>query len=139
MKMDYIVGIILALSMGALGTFAAFDRDRAYYPTALIVIASYYCLFAIMGGDGHVLVIELAVALLFAVFAVIGFRVNLWLVVAGLLGHTVLDFFVHQHVVTNPGMPLWWPMFCGAFDAVAGLFLAWRLMVKRVQPLYASA
>lgn len=137
--MEYAVGIILALAAGALGTIAALERDRAFYPTILIVIASYYDLFAVIGGGGRVLGVEAAISFGFAALAVIGFRVNLWLVVAGLLGHTILDFFVHQHVVENPGMPAWWPMFCGSYDAVVGVYLGWRLMAKRVQPLFAQA
>ena len=34
------------------------DRDRAFYPTVLIVIASTYVLFAVMGGSMHALMIE---------------------------------------------------------------------------------
>jgi len=129
--MEIAIGAILALGACGLGVAAGFERDRAFYPVMLIVIASYYDLFAVIGGDEGVLGIEVAISLAFAALAVIGFRVNLWLAVAGLLGHAGLDFF-HGHVVTNPGLPSWWPMFCATFDAIAGLYLAWRLVSKRI-------
>jgi hypothetical protein len=97
----------------------------------LIVIASYYDLFAVIGGNGGVLGVEVAISIAFAALAILGFRVNLWLTVVGLLGHAALDFF-HTHVVTNTGLPAWWPMFCATFDAVAGFYLAGRLLSKRI-------
>jgi hypothetical protein len=35
-----------------------FDRDRVFYPTLLIVIATYYALFAIIGCSRRTLLIE---------------------------------------------------------------------------------
>ncbi len=125
--MEFAVGAILALSACGLGVVAGFERDRAFYPVMMIVIASYYDLFAVIGGDGGVLGVEFAISLVFAGLAVLGFRVNLWLTVVGLLGHAILDFF-HARVVTNSGLPAWWSNFCATFDAMAGLYLAWRLV-----------
>lgn len=129
--MEIAIGAALALGVCGLAVIAGFERDRAFYPVMLIVIASYYDLFAVIGGDEAVLGIEIVISLGFAALAVLGFRVNLWLTVAGLLGHAGLDFF-HGHVVTNPELPTWWPMFCAAFDAVAGLYLLWALTFKRI-------
>ena len=129
--MEIAIGLILAFGACGLGVAVGFERDRAFYPVMLIVIASYYDLFGVIGGDQGVLGIELAISLGFATLAVLGFRVNLWLIVAGLLGHAGLDFF-HAHVVTNSGLPGWWPTFCATFDAVAGFYLAWRLLAKRI-------
>ncbi|MBX3431231.1 MAG: DUF3703 domain-containing protein [Hyphomonadaceae bacterium] len=129
--MEIAIGAALAIGVCGLGVIAGFERDRAVYPVMLIVIASYYDLFAVMGGDRGVLGMEIAISLGFAALAVLGFRVNLWLTVVGLLGHAGLDFF-HAHVVTNPGLPSWWPGFCATFDAVAGLYLLWALAFKRI-------
>ena len=49
--MAYGVGIVLALLTVLLARLVGFDRDRAFYPTILVVIASYYVLFAVMGGS----------------------------------------------------------------------------------------
>ena len=67
----------------------------------------------------------------FLVVAVIGFKRNLWLVVAALAGHGIFDFF-HAHLVANPGVPPWWPAFCMTFDITAAAYLAWLLGRSRL-------
>lgn len=125
--MEYVIGIVLGLGICGLGTIVGFERDRALYPVMLIVIASYYALFAILGGDSGALAAEVAIATVFVCLAVIGFRTSLWIVAAALLGHAGLDL-VHGHVVDNAGVPAWWPMFCASIDAFAAFYLAWRLL-----------
>jgi hypothetical protein len=124
--MPYLTGIVLALTVSGLATLVGLDRDRAFYPTVLVVIASYYVLFAVMGGSGHALVVETLVMTGFLLAALIGFKKNLWLVVAALAAHGVFDF-VHGRVVANPGVPAWWPAFCLTYDVTAAAFLAWLL------------
>jgi hypothetical protein len=72
----------------------------------MIVIASYYVLFAVMGASGRTLTIEIVVASGFLLVAVLGYRRNFWLVVAALVGHGVFDF-VHRFFIYNPGVPHW--------------------------------
>lgn len=128
--MEYIVGVVLGLIVGGFGSASGFDRDRAFYPTALIVIASYYSLFALMGAFQYsTLVIEIAGGLVFAAIALISFKTTMWLAVVGIAGHTVFDFFIHHELVTNPGMPVWWPGFCGTIDLVIAGWLASRLLM----------
>jgi hypothetical protein len=124
--MPYLIGILLALTVGIYATAMRLDRDRAFYPTVLIVVASYYVLFAVMGGSGRTIVIESLITGGFVLAASVGFRRSLWLVAAALAAHGVLDL-VHGLVVTNPGVPAWWPAWCMSYDVVAGAYLAWRL------------
>lgn len=49
--MAFLVGAILALTVGLFATFVGLDRDRASYPVVTMVVASYYALFAVMGGS----------------------------------------------------------------------------------------
>lgn len=79
-----------------------------------------------MGGSIHALVVETLVMAGFLLVAVIGFKKDLWLVVAALFAHGVFDFF-HGHIVVNPGVPAWWPAFCLTYDVTAAAFLAWLL------------
>jgi hypothetical protein len=123
MTRGFAIGIALALGLSLFARVVGFDRDRAYYLTVLVVIASYYLLFAVMGESMHALIIEAAAMSAFTVAAVIGFKRNLWLVVVGLAAHGVLDL-LHAHLVTNPGVPDWWPAFCLAFDVGAAVCLA---------------
>jgi len=121
---EYLIGLALAAMVCAFfGVLAGFDRERVFYPTMLIVVATYYLLFAVMASSTLALTIESGVAGGFLVLAVAGFKKNLWLVAAALAGHGVFDFF-HRMLIQNPGVPLWWPGFCMAFDVAAAIFLA---------------
>lgn len=125
--MDYVAGILLALACIGLARWAGFTRDRSFGVVLLMVIATYYVLFAAMTGFVHTVVIEAAWAGAFAALAFAGYRRHLGLVLAALAAHAAFDF-VHPHIVTNPGVPSWWPAFCATFDitAAACLALAWR-------------
>jgi hypothetical protein len=50
--MEYLIGVILTLAVAAFAAVIGFDRERAFYPTVLIVIASYYALFVRAGDKG---------------------------------------------------------------------------------------
>jgi hypothetical protein len=89
----------------------------------LVIIASYYVLFAVMGGSTRALLIESIAMTAFVVMAVAGFKFNIWLVVAALAGHGIFDL-VHGQLITNPGVPTWWPQFCLAYDVVVGALVA---------------
>ena len=121
--MEYLVGVVLAVVVCCFALLTGFDRDRVFYPTLVIVVATYYILFAVMGNSTPALTIESLVACTFLMVAVAGFKKNLWLAVAGLAGHGVFDFF-HHLFIQNPGVPVWWPGFCMSFDVLAGGFLA---------------
>lgn len=125
--MEYLIGLVLSLTGIGTATAIGFDRERAFYPMLLIIIASYYVLFAVMGASGHVVILESLAAGVFLLVAVLGFKTNLWLVVAALAGHGFFDL-VHHLFIENPGAPHWWPGFCLAFDIIVGSFLAISLM-----------
>jgi hypothetical protein len=127
--MEYVIGAALALGVGLFATAVGLDRGRAFYPTILIVVASYYGLFAAIAGPGPALGLEAAALAIFAVLAVIGFRTSLWLVAAALVAHGILDA-VHGDLISNPGVPAWWPGFCMAYDVVAGTYLALLLTCR---------
>jgi hypothetical protein len=56
--MPYIVGIVLSAGVALFARVVGFDRDRAFHPTVMIVIASYYVLFAAISGSVQTVVIE---------------------------------------------------------------------------------
>jgi hypothetical protein len=125
--MSFLIGITLALAVGAFARWVGLDRDRAFYPTVMIVIACLYSLFAIMADSPAVLLVELTVGAGFVALAMVGFRRSLWLVVAALALHGLFDIF-HPHAFHNPGVPVWYPEFCFAYDVAAAVFLGWRLL-----------
>ena len=127
-----LIGLALAPAIVALGRLTGLDRDRALYPVTLIVIAAYYVLFATMGG-AQALTSELIAAAVFVVVAIIGFRTSLWWAAAGIAGHGVFDWFVHPRLIENPGMPAFWPAFCGSIDVALGVLIA-ILLLRRAIP-----
>ncbi|WP_164157613.1 hypothetical protein [Sandarakinorhabdus rubra] len=139
--MSMLIGTLLALAVCAMTRLAGLDRDRALYPVILIVIASYYCLFAVMAGSSTALWSDAGIALLFTVAAIIGFRRSPWLIAAALAAHGVMDLFHHQ-LVANAGVPPWWPGFCSAFDITAaiwfGISLAMDCRSARLAPASAG-
>lgn len=128
--MEYIIGAALGLGIPVGATLIQFDRDRAFYPLMTMVTASYYVLFAVLGGSLRDLSWESMVMFAFIAAAVAGFKTTLWIVVAALIAHGLLDIF-HARLIPNPGVPSWWPMFCLSFDIVAAGYLAWLLMRPR--------
>ncbi len=131
--MTSLIGILLAAAVGAFARWFGLDRDRAFYPTVMIVIAFLYALFAVIGGS-TVLLVETSIGLGFAVLAAVGFKRSPWFVVVALIGHGVFDL-IHPHVVNNAGVPLWWPDFCMAYDVTAGVLLALLLLRARPRPI----
>lgn len=117
-----VVGVLLGVGIAALGKFTRFDQDRSFYFTVLVVIASYYVLFAVMGGSGQALIWELVVAAVFSTVAIVGALFFPRLVGMGIVAHGLFDF-VHDGIVENQGVPTWWPGFCGSIDVVLGLWV----------------
>ena len=136
--MGYGIGSVLSVVVSVFARIVGLDRDRAFYPTVAIVVPSYYVLFAVMGGTTHALIVESSAMSVFLTVAVAGFRRNLWMVAAALAGHGVFDFF-HAGIVTNAGMPEWWPAFCGAYDVCAAGCLAWLLMRAKISARTAAS
>jgi hypothetical protein len=128
--MEYLVGVSLALAVSLGASFVGLDRDRAFYPTVTIVIASLYGLFAVLGASNAALILESLVGAAFLFAAILGFKRNLWLVVIALAGHGVFDW-IHGDLISNPGVPSWYPGFCLTYDVVAAGYLAWLLGSSR--------
>ena len=126
------IGAGLALAVGLFATVVRLDRDRAFYPTVTIVIAGLYVLFAAMGASTQALVLESIAGVGFIVAAVFGFKSSLWVVAAALAAHGIFDF-IHGAVISNPGVPVWWPEFCLAYDVTAAAYLAWLLKSGRLR------
>src|SRR3954451_15876841 len=77
--LPYVVGLVLSIGVALFARWVGFDRDRAFYPTVLIVIASYYVLFAVMTGSVETVLLESIIMALFAVAAVAGFKGSAWM------------------------------------------------------------
>jgi hypothetical protein len=126
------VGAVLTLLVGLFATGTGLDRDRGFYPVVTVVIAATYVLFAVLGDSTHALFLDLLACIVFVAVAVTGFKRSLWVVVIALAGHGMLDL-THAAVISNPGVPPWWPEFCFAYDVSAAGYLAWLIRSGRVR------
>jgi hypothetical protein len=84
-----------------------------------------------MGGSIQTLIVESVVIATFILVSLLSFRFNLWWVVVGLFTHGIFDA-VHGYLISNPGVPVWWPMFCLTYDLTAAGYLAWLLSGHRL-------
>jgi hypothetical protein len=54
-----LIGLTLSLAAAGFAAVIGFGRDRTFYPTVLIVIATYYVLFAATVASRRTLIIEI--------------------------------------------------------------------------------
>lgn len=125
--MPVVVGVLLAVGIAALAKFTRFDEDRSFYSTVLIIIASYYVLFAVLDGSGHALIWELVIAVAFSTVAITGALFLPTLVGTGIVAHGLFDI-VHDVLIENSGVPAWWPSFCASVDVLLGI---WVIILTR--------
>ena len=126
--MEFLAGAALAFGVALFAAQSGFDRDRAFWPTVLIVTASYYVLFAAVAGAESALVPELVSLAAFAALAVAAFRTSLWIAAGGLAAHAVFDV-LRGGLIANPGIPTWWPGFCIGFDVAAAAWMAMAIVL----------
>jgi hypothetical protein len=122
-----VIGVLLAVGIAALAKFTRFDEDRSFYSTILVIVASYYVLFAVLDSSAHALVWELVIAVAFSTVAITGALFLPTLVGIGIIAHGLFDL-VHDGLIANSGVPTWWPSFCASIDVVLGL---WVIIVTR--------
>ena len=128
--MPYLIGFAIAITVCLFAALTGFDRDRAFYPTVVLVVAHYYILFAVIGATMHVVLAESIAASAFIILAVVGFKTTQWITAAALAAHGVYDYF-HHLIIQDPGVPAWWPAFCMSFDVLAGAIVAALLLQRR--------
>jgi hypothetical protein len=113
-----VVGVLQAAS-----PFALWWLDAAtVYAMSIAVIAAVYIGFAVADGRGKVIAVETTVAGIFVVIAAAAVTGSAWLLVLGLAGHGLKDWWQHRtHFVANTR---WWPPFCAAVDVVVAAIIA---------------
>ena len=133
-----VFGALLGAAVGILTiVFARFIRgERWLYSLGLLTLPSLYAFFALRAGEPGVGVKEMIYGVPYVVaglvFAFVGVRQSAVVVGVLWLLHGLYDL-VHRQLITNPGVPSWYPIFCFVVDAVIGLYLLWlsRRVVDR--------
>ena len=102
--------------------------QRWLYSIGLIVLPSLYALFALQAGEHAVGAKEMLYGLPFLVagplFALVSFRQSAVVVGAFWMLHGLYDL-MHARLITNPGVPRWYPVWCCSVDVVIGTYLLW--------------
>jgi hypothetical protein len=125
--------VIEALIGAAVGVLtiasARFIRgERWLYSLGLLTLPSIYAVFALQAGEHAVGFKEMVYGVPFVVaglvFAVVSLRHSAVVVGVFWLLHGLYDL-AHSQLITNTGVPSWYPIFCFVVDAVIGLYLLW--------------
>lgn len=121
-----LAGILVAL-VTILGIkFRGTENKPWTYPLILSSFPMFYFAFSIYAGDMDVLTREIVFAIPIFVICILSAVKNLRfsgvLLGLGYLGHGVYDG-LHESIFHNPGMPSWWPVFCGVIDVLVGIYI----------------
>lgn len=136
------IGALFGAGVGILTiVFARFIRgERWLYSLGLLTLPSLYAFFALRAGEQGVGVNEMIYGVPYVVaglvFAFVRGRRSVVAVGVLWLLHGLYDL-VHSHLITNPGVPGWYPIFCFVVDAVIGLYLLWlsrRAVATNLRP-----
>ena len=115
-------GAVIGVANAALPFAFWWLTPATVYAMGLVFIAAVYVGFSVADGRPKVIAAESAVAAVFVLVAAAAVSGPAWLLVAGLAGHGVKDFWQHRtRFVTGTR---WWPPFCAAVDWVAAAILA---------------
>ncbi len=102
--------------------------DRWLYALGLLTLPGLYAFFALQAGEQPVAVKEIIYGVPFIVaglvFAFVSVRQSAVVVGVFWLLHGLYDL-VHGQLITNTGVPGWYPIFCFVVDAVIGAYLLW--------------
>lgn len=88
----------------------------------LTIIATVYVGFALQDGRVGIMIIEITVAVIFVVFAVLGLWLNAYFWVVGLFLHGVWDWLHHPKAITTR-VPSYYPPVCVLVDWLLAGFL----------------
>ena len=102
--------------------------ERWLYSLGLLTLPSLYALFALQAGEQAVGIMEMIYGVPFVVaglvFAFVSVRQSAVVVGVLWLLHGLYDL-AHSQLITNVGVPAWYPVFCFVVDAVVGSYLLW--------------
>jgi hypothetical protein len=125
-----VIEALIGAAVGVLTIVSArlIRGERWLYSVGLLTLPSLYAFFALQAGEQAVGVKEMIYGIPFVVgglvFAFVSVRQSAVVVGALWLLHGMYDL-VHSQLITNSGVPGWYPVFCFVVDAVVGLYLLW--------------
>ena len=98
--------------------------------TALCSIAFIYVGFSLKGNPVSSIVLEILVALVFYLIAVIGYSKNNSLIAYGIVLHGIWDILHHNASFVKTDIPTYYPIFCLIADLLLGAYFFLVLRAK---------
>lgn len=102
--------------------------ERWLYSLGLLALPGIYAFFALQAGEQAVGVKEVIYGVPYVVaglvFTFVSVRQSAVVVGVFWLLHGLYDL-AHNQLITNTGVPGWYPIFCFVVDAVIGSYLLW--------------
>ena len=121
---------LIGVAVGVLTiVFARIIRGQHWlYSLGLLTLPGLYAFFALQAGEQAVGIKEMIYGLPYVVaglvFAFVGIRRSAVVVGAFWILHGLYDL-THSQLITNAGVPDWYPVFCFSVDVVIGAYLLW--------------
>src|SRR3954463_10105507 len=98
--------------------------------TILCSIAFIYVGFSLKGNPMSSIVLEILVAVVFYLIAVIGYAKNNSLIAYGIVLHGIWDILHHKAAFVKTDIPSYYPIFCCIADLLLGAYFFWVFRVK---------
>jgi len=99
-----------------------------FYSIGLLILPGLYAFFALRAGElavgGKEMIYGIPFVVAGLVFAFVSVRQSAVVVGAFWMLHGLYDL-THDRCITNPGVPVWYPIFCFSVDVVVGAYLLW--------------
>lgn len=124
------IEVLTGAAVGILTIVAArvIRGQRWLYAVGLLTLPSLYASFALAVGERMVAVVEMIYGIPFVVvgivFAIVSVRQSAVVVGAFWILHGLYDL-AHSQLITNRGVPGWYPVWCFSVDVVIGAYLLW--------------
>jgi hypothetical protein len=125
-----VIEAVIGAAVGGLtiGVARIIRGQRWLYALGLLTLPSLYAMFALRAGQQAVAVREMMYGTPFIVAglvcAFVSIRQSAIVVGAFWMLHGVYDL-IHGRLITNAGVPDWYPIWCFAVDVVVGAYLIW--------------
>ena len=90
--------------------------------TILCSIAFIYVGFSLKGNTIGLIVMEVLIAVVFYLIAVIGYSKNNYLIAYGIVLHGIWDIVHHNASLVKTDIPDYWPLYCLITDIICGVY-----------------
>ena len=90
--------------------------------TILCSIAFIYVGFSLKGNTIGLIVLEVLIAVVFYLIAVIGYSKNNYLIAYGIVLHGIWDILHHNASLVKTDIPDYWPVYCLITDIICGVY-----------------